>query len=609
MHCRKALGIAILASVATLAAQGLPRVVTGEPPTAGKLADGKLRVRLVLTQGRWFPEAEDGPSTVIQTITEEGKPPHDPAPTLRVREGVPIEVTIRNALDKKAKIFGLYERPKKFADEHFDLAAGETKTVTFVPGPVGVYLYAADTGKGDLVSRNDTDIEMNGVIIVDPKVGRIRADHTFVISNWYQPGPDPKKEDEGSHELWALNGKMWPYTERLTVKTGATQRFLIANATIDSHPMHLHGNYFTVASENEDGDHAMPIADDHRFAEVTHAVPSFGTTVIDFALQRPGRWLFHCHMLYHTQPELGINDDWKKDDHRHMSGLVVGMEAVGAATSPKAKPRSVRHLVLDIEPRDQKYADGLTGIHASIRESGTALTSQNERIGPVLDITRGQPVEIEVRNRLKESTTIHWHGIELESFYDGVSGYGGTGATVTPLIEPGQSFTARFTPPRAGTFIYHSHFRDVNQVGTGLYGALIVRESGEKPADNDLIFLLAGDGPKDGAPFLLNGEEKPGEIKMVQGKQYRLRFISMRTAKGRTMRILRDGQLVQWKRWAKDGADLPAVLRTSVDAEQMLLPGETYDYLFTPETSGTLSLETGRKDPEIKVPIHIVPAP
>lgn len=607
MRCPRALCIAILASAATLTAQGLPRVVTGEPPVAGKLANGKLQVRLVLTPGRWFPEAEDGPSTIIQTITEEGKPPHDPAPTLRVREGTPIEVTIRNALDKKARIFGLYERPKKFTDEHFDLAAGESKTLTFVPGPAGVYLYAADTGKGDLVSRNDTDIEMNGVIIVDPKAGSIPVDHIFVISNWYQPGPDPKNEDAGSHELWALNGKMWPYTERLTMKTSAAQRFLIANATIDTHPMHLHGNYFTVANENEDGDHAIRVADDQRFAEVTHAVPSFGATVIDFALQRPGRWLFHCHMLYHTQPELGINDDWKKDEHRHMSGLVIGMEAVGAARLPNPKPRSARHLVLDIEPRDQKYADGLMGIQASIIESGTVLKSQNVRIGPVLDITRGQPVEIEIRNGLKESTAIHWHGIELDSFYDGVGGYGGTGTTVTPMIEPGQSFTARFTPPRVGTFIYHSHFRDVNQVSTGLYGALIVREAGEKPAHNDLVFLLAGDGPQDNAPFLLNGEEKPGEITMVKGKQYRLRFISMRTAKGRTMRLLRDGQPVQWTRWAKDGADLPATLRTTVDAEQMLLPGETFDYLFTPGTPGMLSLETGRKDPEIKMPIRVIP--
>jgi len=604
---RKVLSSAVLLFAAALCAQELPRVVTGEPPVAGQLADGKLKVRLVLTQGRWFPEAEDGASTVIQTITEEGKPPHDPAPTLRVREGTLIEVAVRNGLDKKAKIFGLYERPKKFAEEHFELAVGETKTVTFLPGPAGVYLYAADTTKGDLVSRNTEDIEMNGVIIVDPKAGPIPTDHTFVISNWYQPGPDPKNQEEGSHELWAMNGKMWPHTDRLTMKTGVPQRFIIANATIDPHPMHLHGNYFTVVNENEDGDHPISIANDRRFAEATHPVPSFGTTVMDFALQRPRRWLFHCHMLYHTDASLGMNDDGEKDPHRHMSGLVVGMEAIGASKLPKAKPQSARRLVLDITPRDQKYHDGLNGIQASISEAGAQLKSQNVRIGPVLNITRGQPVEIEVRNALQEPTAIHWHGIELDSFYDGVGGYGGAGSMVTPMIEPGTSFTVRFTPPRSGTFIYHSHYRDVNQISTGLYGALIVREPGEKPADNDLVFLLAGDGPEDNAPFLLNGEEKPGEITMRQGKQYRLRFLSMRTAQGRTMRLLREGQPVKWTRWTKDGADLPATLRTGVDAEQMLLPGETFDYLFTPDTPGLLSLETGRKDPEIKVPIRVIP--
>jgi FtsP/CotA-like multicopper oxidase with cupredoxin domain len=284
------------------------------------------------------------------------------------------------------------------------------------------------------------------------------------------------------------------------------------------------------------------------------------------------------------------------------------MEAIGAAKVAKVKAQAARHLVLDIKPREQKYADGLTGIQASISEAGSALKSQNIRIGPVLNITRGQPVEIEVRNQLMEPTAIHWHGIELESFYDGVGGYGGTGSAVTPMIEPGKTFKVRFTPPRAGTFIYHSHYRDVNQVSTGLYGALIVREPGEKPADNDLVFLLAGDGPEDNAPFLLNGEEKPGEISMLQGKQYRLRFISMRTAKGRTMRLLRNGQPAKWTRWAKDGADLPRALRVAVDAEQMLLPGETFDYLFTPDAPGALSLETGRKDPEIKVAIRVVPA-
>ncbi len=66
-------------------------------------------------------------------------------------------------------------------------------------------------------------------------------------------------------------------------------------------------------------------------------------------------------------------------------------------------------------------------------------------------------------NHLSTPTIIHWHGLELDSYYDGVMG-GGAGNQVTPLIAPGASFTARFTPNRAGTFIYHSHSADPNQL-------------------------------------------------------------------------------------------------------------------------------------------------
>ena len=44
---------------------------------------------------------------------------------------------------------------------------------------------------------------------------------------------------------------------------------------------------------------------------------------------------------------------------------------------------------------------------------------------------------------------MHWHGIELESYYDGVAGFGGSARRVTPVIAPRDSFYARFTPPRA----------------------------------------------------------------------------------------------------------------------------------------------------------------
>ena len=53
-------------------------------------------------------------------------------------------------------------------------------------------------------------------------------------------------------------------------------------------------------------------------------------------------------------------------------------------------------------------------------------------------------------NHLDAPTTIHWHGLELDSYYyDGVVG-GGAGDQVTPAIQPGASFVARFTPAAPG---------------------------------------------------------------------------------------------------------------------------------------------------------------
>ena len=105
--------------------------------------------------------------------------------------------------------------------------------------------------------------------------------------------------------------------------------------------------------------------------------------------------------------------------------------------------------------------------------------------GPTLVLQRGEPVEITLVNRLAEPTAIHWHGMELDSYYDGVHGWSGVGTRITPLIEPGGTFAVRFTPPRTGTFIYHTHLHDDRQLTSGMYGALVVVEPGETfdPAD------------------------------------------------------------------------------------------------------------------------------
>jgi FtsP/CotA-like multicopper oxidase with cupredoxin domain len=116
--------------------------------------------------------------------------------------------------------------------------------------------------------------------------------------------------------------------------------------------------------------------------------------------------------------------------------------------------------------------------------------------GPTLVLKRGEPVEITLVNRLPEGTAIHWHGMELESYYDGVHGFSGIGQRVTPLIEPGGSFVVRFTPPRTGTFMYHTHLHDNTQLTSGLYGAMLVVEPAESVDEaTDHVFVIGRDGP------------------------------------------------------------------------------------------------------------------
>ena len=80
------------------------------------------------------------------------------------------------------------------------------------------------------------------------------------------------------------------------------------------------------------------------------------------------------------------------------------------------------------------------------------------------------PVSITVVNSTPEPTAVHWHGIELESYFDGVAGFSGNASRASPIIAPADSFEARFTPPRAGTFIYHTHIDELRQQPAGMAG-------------------------------------------------------------------------------------------------------------------------------------------
>jgi FtsP/CotA-like multicopper oxidase with cupredoxin domain len=103
---------------------------------------------------------------------------------------------------------------------------------------------------------------------------------------------------------------------------------------------------------------------------------------------------------------------------------------------------------------------------------------------PVHRVRRSQRVVATLENRLKEHTTIHWHGVRLPNAMDGVPWL-----TQRP-VYPGERFTYDLTPPDAGTFFFHPHCNTAEQLGRGLAGVLIVEGDERAPYDADLVLTL-----------------------------------------------------------------------------------------------------------------------
>ncbi len=107
--------------------------------------------------------------------------------------------------------------------------------------------------------------------------------------------------------------------------------------------------------------------------------------------------------------------------------------------------------------------------------------------GPQIRVTEGDKVRVNVKNQLKESTVIHWHGVHTPNNMDGVP------FITQPPIKPGASFTYEFVAKPFGSHMYHSHMNAAEQVTRGLLGSFIVepKDKTQEPAyDSDYTIVL-----------------------------------------------------------------------------------------------------------------------
>ena len=594
----------------------LPRPVANAPiaqandnrQPAGTLANGQLTLSLDIVESAYRAEGDHDPIVRALAFAETGKAPQVPGPLLRAPLGTVVHLTVRNRSDSAVMLGGLRQSLPASRDT-LHIAAGATREVTFKLDKVGSFFYwAALEGLSTFGDRYWLDSQLTAALIVDaPNVSPSANERIWLITEWFF---QPPKVREFESAL-TFNGKAWPYNERLTFTQGDSVHFRIINAAAVVHPLHLHGFYFRVTRHGGTGADTM-VAASRQMLQNMRVIPIGGSLSLSFLPTTPGNWVFHCHFAGHVGDIVSLHDatdaqhvpnaggqeipEHDKPGGHTMRGLVIGMHVTPAPGYKEPEVANRRTLNLLIQKRPNGLVGGQTA-YGFVLQKGAEAPAKDSVVlpAPVLELKRGEPVRIVVKNNLDEPSGVHWHGLEIESYPDGVANFSGIGDRIMPPIPPGESFAAEFTPPRSGTFPYHSHLHEMRQIGSGMYGAIIVSDT-PRDTTRDHVIVAGGGGlpvfHKQAPTFLLvNGSVNPAPVVMTVGEPQRLRIVSIHADEVLHFRFGTTASATQWTPLARDGADLPAALRTRAVAITEMGPGETADFTYVPTQPGDMSLE------------------
>jgi FtsP/CotA-like multicopper oxidase with cupredoxin domain len=248
----------------------------------------------------------------------------------------------------------------------------------------------------------------------------------------------------------------------------------------------------------------------------------------------------------------------------------------------ETKPTREVAVKLAARETDWEYAPG---------RSVPGNTFNGQVPGPAIEAEVGDTLVVELTNELPDPTTIHWHGLRVPAAMDGTE-------SVQRAVEPGESFEYRFVVPDAGTYWYHSHVNETEQLERGLYGALIVRGADEPVLDGERVLHLDDlklDEDGQLAPFgdphehhagregdvrLVNGEQEP-ELRIAAGQVERWRIVN--AANTRFVRLSIGGR--PFTILGTDGGLITAPMQAT---ETLITPGERVDLAVGPFAEGEL---------------------
>jgi FtsP/CotA-like multicopper oxidase with cupredoxin domain len=320
---------------------------------AGETRDGALVLRLEVRVAMWHPDGDSAAGAPTPAFAEAGGPARIPGPLIRVRAGTTLDVRVTNTLAETLVVHGLYARPGE-ARGRLTLAPGEARGARFRLAAPGTYYYWGTTTRRAIDFRTLVDAQLSGAIVVDDSTAPVRDDRVFVTGMFTDTVHRARTRRQ--RILGVINGRSWPQTERLHHTVGDTVRWRVINASADLHPMHLPGFYFRVTRR---GDEVSDSAANELV--VTDQLGAGGTMEMTWIPERPGNWLFHCHIPEHFSPRgsLGLAPHQHgrgggHADHANdgMNGLVMGVHVQPGVTVASAQgERTPRRIRLLVRPR------------------------------------------------------------------------------------------------------------------------------------------------------------------------------------------------------------------------------------------------------------------
>jgi FtsP/CotA-like multicopper oxidase with cupredoxin domain len=245
----------------------------------------------------------------------------------------------------------------------------------------------------------------------------------------------------------------------------------------------------------------------------------------------------------------------------------------------------------DRDPSPNVVAVELTAAAEDVEilpRQASRLAAYSSRLpGPLIRAKRGDRLKIHFENRLTAETTVHFHGIRVPNAMDGVPDM------TQPPVRSGGTFDYEFDLEDAGLYWYHPHCDTVLQMGSGLYGAILVDEPNEPAELGDETVLVLSDVSLDAAgnplpvssgAAVVTGSE--GNVVLVNGRVYptldvgygrRQRFRILNAARARYFRLGIAGH-----RFLKIGAD-GGMIEAPVSVDHpVLAPGERMDLVLEP---------------------------